>query len=133
MRTVRSALHALPRRRPESTRRSLVALQSVLLLVTAGCAMPESTGPAVDRVSLMAFNVENLFDTVDAAGKDDATYLPIAQKQSQQHIAGCNEIEVDRWRDQCLNWDWNDQVLETKLRVTGAAIRAASDDGRARM
>ena len=130
MRTECRTLDAPLHRRINSTRWSLMALQFVLMLVIGGCATSRNAAPGVDRVSLMAFNVENLFDTVDAAGKDDATYLPIAQKQSAAHIAGCNEIEVDRWRDQCLNWDWNEQVLETKLRVTGAAIRAATDDGR---
>lgn len=107
-----------------------VALLMVALSALTGCATPVRDGPAVRNVSLMAFNVENLFDTEDAVDKDDATYLPIARKMAVEHIEGCNQIEVDRWRDQCLNWDWNERVLDVKLRVIGAAIRAATDDGR---
>ena len=74
----------------------------VLLLVNAcGRAAQE---PAV--ITLMTFNVENLFDTEDDPGKDDYTYLPLAQKQTDEHKKKCAGIAVDRWRDQCLNWDW---------------------------
>ena len=51
-------------------------------------------------VTIMAFNVENLFDNVDDPGKEDRTYLARADKQSREHKAACNEIEVDRWREQ---------------------------------
>lgn len=73
-------------------------------------------------VSVMAFNVENLFDTVDDAGKDDKTFLPIEAKQVPAHIDACNDIEVERWRTQCLEWDWSPQTLDTKLARVAAAI-----------
>ena len=50
----------------------------------------------------MTFNVQNLFDNVDDAGKDDKAYLPIGAKQNDAHIRECNEIEVASWRDECL-------------------------------
>ena len=77
----------------------------------------------------MTFNVENLFDNEDDAGKTDETYFALSDKQSKEHKATCNEIEVDRWRDQCLNWDWNDEIIERKLRVVAEAILQV-DDGR---
>ena len=55
------------------------------------------TPQAVD-VTVMTFNVENLFDNNDDPGKDDKTYLPIAAKQDPAHIDACNTIDVDRWR-----------------------------------
>ena len=75
----------------------------------------------------MAFNVENLFDTKDDAGKDDKTFLPLSMKQSEAHIAECNDIEVDRWRQQCLEWDWNEEVLAIKLERVASAILQVND------
>lgn len=70
----------------------------------------------------MTFNVENLFDTRDDEGKDDHTFLPLAAKQTDEHRAKCAEIEVDRWREQCLYWDWNEALLEVKLQLVAGAI-----------
>lgn len=77
---------------------------------------------ATPSVSIMTFNVENLFDTKDDDGKDDKTFLPLSAKQNQAHIDECMQIEVDRWRRQCLEWDWNDAALEVKLQRLAAAI-----------
>lgn len=75
----------------------------------------------------MSFNVENLFDNRDDPGKVDETFLALADKQSATHIDGCNAISVDRWRDQCLNWDWSNRMLETKLDVLADAILQIND------
>ena len=79
-------------------------------------------GAEVHAVTIMTFNVENLFDTEDDPDKVDDTFLPLAKKQSAEHRESCAPIEVDRWRDQCLNWDWNERILEHKLDVIAAAI-----------
>ncbi len=80
-------------------------------------------------VTIMAFNVENLFDNEDDPGKVDETFLAIADKQSQAHIDNCNRILVERWRDQCLYWDWSDVAIARKLTAIADAIRAV-DGGR---
>ncbi|MDJ0916889.1 MAG: endonuclease/exonuclease/phosphatase family protein [Woeseiaceae bacterium] len=91
-------------------------------------APPETVSAAsVSPVSIMAFNVENLFDTSDDASKDDKTFLPLAMKQDEAHIAECNEIEVDRWRRQCLEWDWNEEALAIKLERVASAILQVND------
>lgn len=98
----------------------------------SGCQpadQPLAEAPAKQVVSIMTFNVENLFDTQDDPGKDDKTFLPLAAKQSEAHIAECNLIAVDRWREQCLDWDWNETVLDYKLRVVAEAILQV-DNGR---
>ena len=82
----------------------------------------QSATAAAPTVSIMTFNVENLFDTIDDPGKDDDTFLPLAAKQTDTHRAGCAKIEVKRWRDQCLDWDWNEQILDRKLGVVADAI-----------
>ena len=85
----------------------------------------EEAGKA--QVTIMTFNVENLFDNVDDPGKDDGTYLALADKQTPQHKAACAGIQVDRWREQCLDWDWNDDIIERKLAVVAGVILQAND------
>jgi endonuclease/exonuclease/phosphatase family metal-dependent hydrolase len=104
------------------------AQRSPLLVVTlllAACANPEAPGQDpgdIPRVSIMAFNVENLFDNVDDPGKADYTFLALEDKQTDEHRAVCAEIGVKRWREQCLDWDWSDAMIEKKLSVIAAAI-----------
>lgn len=99
-----------------------------LALSMQGCAMPSpspSDGPRT--VSIMTFNVENLFDTVDDPGKNDRTYLPLASKQTPEHRAACADIEREYWRDQCLNWDWSEETVQRKLRAIADAILQVGD------
>lgn len=102
-----------------------------LAVIVAACRAPEAQRPGepAPTVSIMTFNVENLFDTRDDPGKDDKAFLPLALKQSEEHRLACGEIEVDHWRDQCLNWDWSEEILERKLSVVAAAILQV-DEGR---
>jgi len=51
---------------------------------------------ATDGVTVMTFNVLNLFDNVDDPGKDDSTYLPLSTKQNDAHRARCNEVRCPR-------------------------------------
>ena len=114
-----------------STRKSLPALL-VTFFLAAGCTSPTpAPGRADDSqaVTIMTFNVENLFDTSDDPGKDDRTYLPLEAKQTAEHQAACARVEVPAWRDQCLNWDWNEDILDRKMSVVAAAILQV-DDGR---
>ncbi|MGB5247549.1 MAG: endonuclease/exonuclease/phosphatase family protein, partial [Woeseia sp.] len=76
---------------------------------------------------IMTFNVENLFDNTDDPGKDDRTYFPLAAKQNDEHRAACNQIEVDRWREQCLYWGWSDELVERKLSLIAQAILQVND------
>lgn len=94
----------------------------VALLGVAGCA-DTATSPPKATVSIMAFNVQNLFDNVDAPGKDDKAYLPLDEKQRPEHVAACNEITVESWRNECLNLDWSDAAVEHKLATLAGAIR----------
>ena len=65
-----------------------------------------------ESLTIMAFNVENLFDATHDPGKNDETYLPSSEKKSRSHIDKCNKVKVKRWREQCLNWDWNEKIVE---------------------
>lgn len=90
------------------------------VLGLAGCVAEEAK---VESITVMTFNVQNLFDNIDDPIKDDKAYLPIEAKQSESHIAACNEIEVDSWRDECLHLDWSDLAIEVKLTALANTIR----------
>ncbi|WP_051441040.1 endonuclease/exonuclease/phosphatase family metal-dependent hydrolase (plasmid) [Ensifer sp. WSM1721] len=81
------------------------------------------------RVSVMAFNAENLFDTEDdAANGGDDTYLPLAVKRaSPDHEAKCRaNNDSDFYIRQCISLDWSEAVLTTKLNALAAVLTAAS-------
>ena len=99
-------------------------------LTVVGCALllnacdKSGDAPAEPvRITVMTFNAENLFDNSDDPGKDDKAYLPIEAKQSEEHIAECNEIEVDAWRNECLNLDWSDAAIDRKLTLLANTTR----------
>ncbi len=95
---------------------------SLLLRVDLG--PPSAATEVADAaVTVMSFNVQNLFDNVDDPGKDDKAYLPLAQKQNAAHIAACNDIEVESWRDECLHLDWSDAALDFKLGTLADTLR----------
>ena len=109
-----------------------LVIASALTFLLIACARNDADVPAVvpasvPPVSIMTFNVENLFDNVDDPGKNDLTYLPLSEKQRDEHRAVCGEIEVDHWRDQCLNWDWSDDIIEQKLDVVARVILQVND------
>jgi len=97
-----------------------------LALILSACNQSDMEGPAT-VVTIMTLNVDNMFDTKDDAGKNDLTFLPIDAKQNDVHRATCGEIKVQRWRNQCLEWDWSDDILDRKLTAIAGAIRAAND------
>jgi endonuclease/exonuclease/phosphatase family metal-dependent hydrolase len=97
------------------------------LLVLGALVAACSTNEAPPSVTIMTFNVQNLFDNIDAPGKDDKAYLPIDAKQSAAHIDACNTIPVASWRDECLNLDWSDDAINHKLSVLAATIRQVGD------
>ena len=85
--------------------------------------------PASSAITIMTLNAQNLFDNQDDPNKDDKAYLPAEAKQSDAHIAACNEIEVESWRDECLYLDWTDGAIDYKMELLSAVIRQI-DDGR---
>ena len=77
-------------------------LPLLLALGLAGCASSAHVGPGEQRVSLMTYNVENLFDTDHDPGKDDYAYLPLSVKRAHpEYLATCARITVKPWRDEC--------------------------------
>ncbi|MBR51460.1 MAG: hypothetical protein CMD58_02980 [Gammaproteobacteria bacterium] len=82
-----------------------------------------------DEFTVMTLNAQNLFDTKDDKFKDDKAYLPIEFKQSKKHINSCNNINVDVWRDECLNLDWDNATKNAKLHNLYKNIISFEDNG----
>lgn len=73
---------------------------------------------ANSRVSIVAYNAENLFDTQDDPKIQDETYLPLALKQSDEHKKKCksaNSRAGSRMWD-CLFLDWSESMLSAKMK-----------------
>ena len=103
---------------------------AAILVITAGCSAPESPETQAtprETVTIMTFNVLNLFDNTDDPDRDDKAYLPIEAKQNDAHIAECNEIPVEAWRNECLYLDWTDADIDHKLATLAATIRQVND------
>ena len=81
--------------------------------------------PAASSLSIMTYNVENLFDTLDDEGKDDKAYLPLSQKQSKEHVESCNKVKVKKWRNECLYFDWTEDAKNKKLENIKEVILSA--------
>ncbi len=117
---------------PATTRVMCIVFVLSILCACSPAEPPEIatvSEPAPRAVTIMTLNVQNLFDNQDDPNKDDKAYLPIEAKQSEAHIAACNEIEVESWRDECLYLDWTDSAVDYKLGLLSDVIRQI-DDGR---
>lgn len=92
-------------------------------------ALLSSTPAVAEVVTVVAFNVENLFDTVDDVDNPrDNTYLPLAVKQADQ---ATHDTNCEMWNgtsgffsDQCKTLDWSDAVYAQKLARLGETIVA---------
>lgn len=87
---------------------------------------PWTTQPK-HSVSLMSYNVENLFDTQFDKGTEDCTYLPKILKNTAQHIACCQAIRSARYKRACHNLNWTKAVLKAKLENLAQVIRQVNN------
>lgn len=122
-----------------ATKRAMknLSLSSLILatLLFTGCStfqkpdkwsLPPKTA---DEVSVMNFNVENLFDTTHDEDRDDFTYLPLAEKQTPEHRRLCARILNPFYQGECLTMDWNEGVLKTKLKNISEVILGVDGNG----
>lgn len=102
-----------------------------LLALLLACSEPREEWPEVplgpERVSVMTFNVENLFDAQDDPGKEDHTYLPAARKKTAAHRELCERIPRKPWREECLHWDWSEEAVGAKIARVAAAVLQIAD------
>lgn len=82
-----------------------------------------------DSISVMAYNVENLFDTRHDANKEDFTYLPLNKKDDPIVQKKCRELATPFWRKDCLELDWNTDVVELKMKRIADTVLQVDDKG----
>ncbi|MEZ4815279.1 MAG: hypothetical protein R3A80_08765 [Bdellovibrionota bacterium] len=79
------------------------------------------------RISVVAYNTENLFDTEDDPKIKDETYLPLELKKNEAHKKACksqNARYASRMWD-CLFLDWNQSLLDVKMKNLSEQIMSA--------
>lgn len=106
-------------------------------LVLSSCAVSFekskwSLPPKADNeISVMSFNVENLFDTTHDKDREDYTYMPVAVKKASPEIQkACVDGNKDgKRRGECLNNDWTEEKLDKKLKNLTEVVLAVDGKG----
>lgn len=97
-----------------------VSAFATLYILFIGCISPKKQDPvSMDNpqvITIMTYNVENLFDTEDDIGKKDETYLPLAKKTKKIQARCRADNSQDYRREECLKTDWSEQKLDKKMR-----------------
>lgn len=111
----------------------IVSCQSTSTVDTAqnpsGLISQQSVAKAENEISVMTYNVENLFDTLHDKGTEDFSYLPLKDKNQKKVQDYCKSIKNNFYKKQCLEFDWSDEALEAKMRNLNQVIRF-TDQGR---
>lgn len=86
-----------------------------------------STSVYSKSITIMNYNVENLFDEFHDEGKKDFTYLPKSLKDTSSEVKRfCSGIDNKNFREECFNLDWNTSVVETKLDNLAKVIKESN-------
>ena len=76
-------------------------------------------------ISIMNYNVENLFDTLHDKGKNDYTWMPLSVKQASPEIQQfCSSIRIPHYRRNCFELDWSEEVLKAKILNLAKVIKS---------
>ena len=75
------------------------------------------------EISLMTFNVENMFDNTHDEGTEDYTNLPLSEKNKPEVQTYCASITSEYYKKECFEKDWNDENVEFKLSQIEKTIR----------
>ncbi len=86
-------------------------------------AVAASTSSHNKRISIMTYNVENLFDTLDDPKKNDETFLP-KKKKNKAVQKKCRATSRGRWLKDCLNTNWTTYMLSLKMKRLASVIKS---------
>jgi endonuclease/exonuclease/phosphatase family metal-dependent hydrolase len=75
-----------------------------------------SKAPEADKISVMTFNVENLFDTKHDDKKLDYTFLPLQDKKSEEVQKYCSHLPNPKWKEECFGLNWDKATLKQKMK-----------------
>lgn len=100
-----------------------------LLIVSTLASCAVRTLPEKRSLSVLTFNVENLFDTNHDLGKLDYTYLPLATKRTtlkQSVERYCASVKNPIWLKECRELDWSEKQLSEKLLRVAQVIQEST-------
>ncbi len=81
-------------------------------------------------VSVMTYNLENLFDDRHEQGKLDFTFLPKRLKTTAKIKSYCQSQKSNKRRNQCFDLDWTAKQIDLKLKRISQAILSSTKDGK---
>jgi hypothetical protein len=91
-------------------------------LAACSTAPKKEAPPEAAKVSIMAFNVENLFDDEDAVEKNDEPYLSPEEKSKPAFVNRCRTRNSGGYMYECLEKDWSNLILQRKLKRLAAVV-----------
>jgi len=107
--------------------KKLVIFSLALIFSFSSCTTTKV--PEQKFLSILTYNVENLFDTEHDLGKMDYTYLPLATKRTilkQSVDRYCASVTTPTWLKECREVDWSERRLREKLLRVSQVIREAT-------
>ena len=106
----------------------LLSLSFILNFAYASEDCPENFKS--NKLTLMSYNIENLFDLKHDRGKEDWSYLPMTQKMSDERVFNYCEGLYGFFRRFCFEVDWNQENLQTKVtNLSRVIFKAQSQEG----
>lgn len=94
--------------------RSMPSLVTMILAFAGQYLLAFPPLMAEQRIRVMAYNLENLFDHLDDPRTNDQAYLPLAWKAShKEHAKSCPR--KGHYRQECLELDWNEAAVSAKM------------------
>ena len=82
-------------------------------------------------ISIMQYNVENLFDTVHDEAKNDWTYLPLSYKTNDpESREACLNQGSEYYVNECLTMDWTEKFLIKKFNAIGNVIKSYDESSK---
>lgn len=96
-------------------------MKKLLLVVTVLLAFGACSTYKITKqryVSILTYNVENLFDTEHDLGKLDYSFLPLSMKKTtlkQSVDKYCATVKNPAWLKECKELDWTEAKLSQKL------------------
>ncbi len=121
---------------------------AALAIFAIGCtSAPKYKANTRDRVSVMTFNVENLFDTKDDPDKNDEAFLPVSMKRNeiyrnkclaqnlkykdshdQDEDPGSKGIGMQTFRvDECLAKNYDEKIVKRKFERLADVVKQVSN------
>jgi endonuclease/exonuclease/phosphatase family metal-dependent hydrolase len=104
--------------------------KAVLTNSTPPISSPKESGSLKKvtlTLSVMAYNVENLFDTVKDPNTD-FTFLPLEQKKQDPEVQSYCARQKGFYQNLCYNLDWSESTLDIKLNRIKNTIESATTD-----